>query len=359
MWRSDRLNGRPITMKDVAQAAGVSFKTVSRVLNHEPNVRDELRDRVRTAVTALGYVPNVAARDLAGGRSFLIGLMFDNPSESYISKIQTGAITRCRNTGYYLIVEPLEPSDDVHHTLDPILSRLRVDGLILTPPICDNLAVLDAIERAGVRYVRIAPDRDPDRAPCVAMDDTSAAYDMTRHLIGLGHSRIGFIKGHLDHGATPRRLDGFLRAMGEAGLAVAPDHIQAGAFSFESGMQAAERLLGRSDRPTAVFASNDDMALGVMWAALRAGLSVPTDLSVAGFDDSDPSRMAWPQLTTIHQPIADMSAAAVDILIEAASRTRAPGPVASRRLDYQLIVRGSTAAPGEAASRVEPLTISS
>ncbi|HEY2661236.1 MAG TPA: LacI family DNA-binding transcriptional regulator [Caulobacteraceae bacterium] len=353
------MDARPITMKEVAQSAGVSFKTVSRVLNHEPNVREELRDRVRAAVAALGYVPNVAARDLAGGKSFLIGLMFDNPSESYISKIQTGAITRCRNTGYYLIVEPLEPSDDVQRTLDPILSRLRVDGLILTPPICDNLVVLDAIERAGVRYVRIAPDRDPDRAPCVAMDDTQAAYEMTQHLVSLGHRRIGFIKGHLDHGATPRRLDGFLRAMGEAGLTAQPGHIQGGSFSFESGMVAAERLLSQPDRPTAVFASNDDMALGVMWAALRSGLSVPTDLSVAGFDDSDPARMAWPMLTTIRQPIADMSAAAVDILIETAAKGRGSAPVASRWLDYELIVRGSTGAPGAVSPRVDPLTISS
>ena len=349
-----RLDGRQTTIKDVAQAAGVSFKTVSRVLNQEPNVRAEIRDRVRQAAEALGYVPNVAARDLAGGRSFLIGLMFDNPSESYIGKIQTGAITRCRDAGYSLIVEPLEPGDDARRTLDPILSRLRVDGLILTPPICDNPVVLDAIERAGVRYVRIAPDRDADRAPFVTMDDTHAAYEMTRHLLTLGHRDIGFIKGPPSHGAAARRLEGFLRAMGEAGLTVPVGYIQAGAFSFRSGMAAAERLLAEPERPTAIFASNDDMALGVMWACSRAGLSVPTDISVTGFDDSEPARMAWPQLTTIRQPIADMSAAAVDILVEAGAKGRGPEPVANRWLDYELIVRGSTAAPGARSPRVEP-----
>ena len=338
-------DGRQITIKDVAQVAGVSFKTVSRVLNDEPNVRGELRERVRAAVAELGYVPNVAARDLAGGRSFLIGLMFDNPSESYISKIQTGAIARCRATGYYLIVEPLEASDDVGRTLDPILSRLRVEGLILTPPICDNPQVLDAIERAGVRYVRIAPDHDADRAPCVAMDDAQAAFEMTRYLLDLGHRRVGFIKGHPDHGATPRRLEGFLRAMGEAGLEVPHPHIQPGAFSFQSGMAAAERLLEEDQRPTAIFASNDDMALGAMWAALHAGLSVPGDISIAGFDDSELAQMAWPPLTTIRQPIAEMSAAAVDILIEAGGKGRGDPPAANRWLAYQLILRGSTGAP--------------
>ena len=350
---------RQITIKDVAQAAGVSFKTVSRVLNDEPNVRNELRERVKAVAAELGYVPNVAARDLAGGRSYLIGLMFDNPSEAYISKIQTGAITRCRSTGYYLIVEPLEPADDVVATLEPILSRLRVEGLILTPPICDNLAVLDAIERAGVRYVRIAPDRDADRAPCVAMDDVHASYEMTRHLLSLGHRDIAFIKGHPDHGATPRRLEGYLRAMGEAGLIVPAEHIQAGAFSFQSGMVAGERLIGLAEPPTAIFASNDDMALGVMWAALHAGLSVPGDISVAGFDDSEPSRMAWPQLTTIRQPIAEMSAAAVDILIEATAKGRGAQTVANRWLDYQLIVRGSTGSPRPASAKLEPRMISS
>ncbi len=352
------MSGRQITIKDVAQAAGVSFKTVSRVLNDEPNVREALRERVKAVAAELGYVPNVAARDLAGGRSFLIGLMFDNPSESYISKIQTGAITRCRTTGYYLIVEPLEPTDDAKRALDPILSRLRVDGLILTPPICDNAAVLEAIERAGVRYVRIAPDRDLPRAPCVTMDDVSAAYDMTQRLLALGHRRIAFIKGLPEHSATPRRLEGFQRAMGEAGVIIPPGHIEAGAFSFESGMVAAERLLALDQRPTAVFASNDDMALGVMWAAMRAGLSVPGHISVAGFDDSEPARMAWPQLTTIRQPIAEMGAAAVDLLIEANARGRGSRPVASRQLDYELIERGSTARPpGGASGQVEPRTI--
>lgn len=334
---------RQATIKDVAVAAGVSFKTVSRVLNQEPNVREALQDRVRAAAAALGYVPNIAARDLAGGRSFLIGLMFDNPSEAYIGQAQTGAIARCRQTGHLLIVEPLESADDTQRTLDSILSHLRVDGLILTPPVCDNPMVLEAIERAGVRYVRIGPDRDLDRAPFVAMDDVAAACDLTRHLLDLGHRDIGFIKGHPGHGATSRRLEGFLRAMTEAGLTVASNRIQPGAFSFESGMAAAETLLGGPDRPTAIFASNDDMALGVMSAASRAGLSVPDDLSVAGFDDSPAAQMAWPQLTTIRQPVAAMSAAAVDMLVEAKAPGRVREPIANRWLGYQLIARGSTA----------------
>lgn len=336
--------GRPTSIKDVAQAAGVSFKTVARVLNNEPNVRAALRERVRAAADALGYAPNVAARELRGGRSFLIGLMFDNPSESYISKAQTGAIRRCQAAGHHLVVEPLEPWDDAPRMLDQILSRLRVDGLILTPPVCDNPVVLAAIERAGARYVRIAPMRELERAPYVAMDDEQAAFDMTRHLLSLGHTDIGVITGHPDHGATALRLAGFRRALETAGLSLAPERIEAGDFSFESGMRAAERLLAGPGRPTAIFAGNDDMALGAMSAAGRAGLSVPRDLSVAGFDDTDAARMAWPELTTVRQPVVEMSATAADLLIEAV-RTPGQAPAQSRRLDYELMIRGSTAPP--------------
>lgn len=344
------MNRRQTSIKDVAKAAGVSFKTVARVLNHEPNVRPALRERVFAAAAALGYAPNVAARDLAGGRSHLIGLMFDNPSESYISRVQTGAIARCHETGQHLVVEPLDPSDDARRTLDLILSRLRVDGLILTPPVCDNRVVLDAIERAGVRYVRIAPDQDLDRAPRVVMDDEQAAREMTRRLIALGHRDIGFIQGHPDHGATRRRQDGFLAALAEAGLSATPDRIAPGAFSFESGMVAARRLIEGRPRPTAIFASNDDMALGALSAAAQAGLNVPGDLSIAGFDDSEAAQMAWPMLTTVRQPIDAMSAAAVDLILD-------PQPSAERRLDYALIIRGSTAPPS--SNVVEPRTTSS
>ncbi len=337
------MDRRQATIKDVAKAAGVSFKTVSRVLNREPNVRDELRARVQAAADQLGYVPNVAARDLAGGRSFLIGLMYDNPSESYISQVQTGAINRCSELGHHLLVEPLERGDDAERTLRPIISRLRVDGLILTPPVCDSRTVLDIIEQAGVRYVRIAPDREIDRAPYVAMDDVAAAYEMTRHLLGLGHRNIGFIKGHPEHGATPRRLEGFLRAMDEAGLATPAERIQPGFFSFASGMEAAGRLLSLAERPTAIFASNDDMALGVLSMASRQGLAAPRDLSVAGFDDIPAAAMAWPELTTVRQPTEAMSRAATEMLIEASQARGAP--IANRRLAYELVTRGSTAPP--------------
>jgi LacI family transcriptional regulator len=327
-----------ITINDVAALAGVSTKTVSRVLNREPHVRPEVRDRVASAVRSLNYQPNVAARALAGSRAYLLGFCYDNPSPGYVSALQVGAIAACREAGYHLLVEqvdsdPGKGADQV----ETLLTAVKMDGLILSPPVCDRPEVLDLLERRGVPFVRIAPAGQFDRGAYVFMDDRKAAYDMTARLIALGHRRIGFVLGRLDHSATPLRLQGFTDAMRDAGLQVLPEWIVPGAFSFRSGGGAAERLLSLPERPTAIFASNDDMALGAMAAASRMGLRLPADLSVAGFDDSPIAQIVWPQLTTIRQPVEAMARAATALLVEG----RAREPVA-RLLHFELVERGST-----------------
>jgi LacI family transcriptional regulator len=213
--------------------------------------------------------------------------------------------------------------------------------VILTPPVCDNLTVLDVLEAEGVPYVRLSPDQDLGRSAHVRMDDARAAYEMTAHLIGLGHVDIGFIKGHPDHGASHLRYDGYAAAMAEHGHPVREDRVEQGYFSFRSGFEAAERLLAGEDRPTAIFASNDDMALGVMAVANRLRLNVPETLSVAGFDDTPGAKVVWPQLTTVRQPIQAMAAAAADLLLSRATGGEGEGPP-SRLLDFELVVREST-----------------
>ena len=333
-----------VTIHHVARRAGVSIKTVSRVLNLEPNVRPDTRARVLEAVEALNYRPNQSARSLAGSKSFLICLFYDNPSPAYNSDVQLGTISRCRDAGYHLIVEPIEnAAAGLAGAVRATLATLKVDGVILTPPVSDNAEVLDVVEQAGVPYVRIAPDRDIDRAARVHMDDRLAAYDMTERLIRDGHSDIGFIIGHPDHGASHLRLEGYEAAMRAHGLAVRPDRVIQGRFSFESGLRAAEILLS-GERPTAVFASNDDMALGVIAFAGRVGVSVPRDLSVVGFDDTPSAQIVWPRLTTVRQPIVEMAAAAADLLISGeARRGAAAGTPPSRLLDFEIIVRDSAA----------------
>lgn len=335
-----------ITIHDVAERAGVSIKTVSRVLNKEPNVRPATRERVLAAAESLHYRPSMSARSLAGSRSFLIALFWDNPSAHYIGDLQRGAVSRCREDGYHLVLEPLDSAaPSAPEITRSTLMTLRPDGAILTPPVCDRAAVLQALDEAGTPYVRIAPSRGVDRAAHVHIDDRQAAYDMTLHLLELGHRDIAFIVGHPDHGASHSRREGFLQAMRDRGCQVRDDRMAQGFFSFQSGYQCAERFLAGDDRPTAIFASNDDMALGVLAAAHRQRLAVPTDLSVAGFDDTPAAVSSTPPLTTVRQPIFEMAAAAAEMLINGEWDPSEPGRPPSRLLPFHTVVRESTAPP--------------
>jgi LacI family transcriptional regulator len=337
-----RGRAKPATIVDVAKAAQVSIKTVSRVLNREPNVSAATREQVLAAAARLHYTPNVSARSLAGVRSYLIALLYDNPNAAYIADLQLGALGECRRGGYHLIVEPFDAtSPDVASAVGDMAAKLRTDGVILTPPLCDNPALLDALDATGTRYVRISANTDPDRSPLVMMDEKAAAREMTRRLIALGHRDIAFVKGHPNHGGSHRRLEGFLEAMAEAGLEARPDFIVEGLYSFLSGVEAGVRLLERNERPSAIFAANDDMALGVMSVANRLGIPLPSGLSVAGFDDTPTARVVWPQLTTVRQPVAEMAATAAGLLIQGASEENET----RRILNFEIIERDSTA-PG-------------
>lgn len=350
---------RSITIRDVAHLAGVSIKTVSRVMNGEPRVSPATRDRVDAAMATLGYRPNLNARGLAGDRSFLIGLFYDNPSSHYVNDVQTGAVERCRAAGYHLVVEPCQAGDPgVGALIGAIATQLRLDGAILTPPLVDHAGVLAALRDSGVPVACIGPGGDPGPAiPApthVTMDDYDAARQITAHLLGLGHRRIGFIKGHPDHRAAAQRYAGFRDELAARHLPLDPDLVLPGYFSFRIGATCAARMLRREDRPTAIFASNDDMAAAAVSVAQRMGLSVPRHLSVVGFDDTPVARMVWPNLTTIRQPISRMAAVAADLLVARAARARSgadgggDGEGAARHLlEFDLVIRDSTAPPAD------------
>lgn len=334
-----------ITIHDVAREAGVSIKTVSRVMNREPNVSAVTRDKVMAVADRLNYRPNVSARSLAGLKSYLLALVFDNPSPSYDFESQLGAIESCRQAGYYLLVEPVSIKDGtVLSSVQRLISTVKVDGVILTPPVCDLPEVLDALDAAGIAHVRIAPDRYRERGPYVMMDDFAAAEDLTAAIIEQGHKRIGFVQGPLAHGCAPLRDAGYRQAMDNHGLKIEPAFVVRGDFSFRSGITAGEAILADpNNRPTAIFASSDDMALGVMMAASRLGLKVPEDLSVLGFDDTPMARSVWPQLSTVAQPIRAMAATAADLLISGQAREALQKQEALyRELDYALVMRGSS-----------------
>ncbi len=332
------------TINDVARLAGVSIKTVSRVMNDEPNVRDETRAKVKEAANLLHYRPNLLARSLAGSRSFLIGLFYDNPVPSYVYDLQMGAIKRCRRSGYHLLAEPQDShAPDLERSIAGLLATIRLDGVILTPPLCDMAVVLQTIEAAGVPYVRVAPFLYPGRSACVRMDDTRAAFEMTDHLLKLGHTDIGFVLGHPEHGASHLRYEGFVKAMREAGLEPRAEWVKQGYFTFDSGVDAAKALFAGTSRPTAVFASNDVMAFGMMAHAQQIGLKVPEDVSIVGFDDTPGSTLIWPHLTTIRQPIEDLAHEAADILLVRANGDDDGAHLGqtSRLLPFELIMRKS------------------
>lgn len=329
------------TITDVALGAGVSIKTVSRVLNGERAVKAETRVRVEAAMRELGYLPSLSARSLAGSRSYLLALVWDNPSAEYVSDLQRGAAARCRASGRHLLAEPVD-GEPAAEALARLAVAVRVDGYILTPPVCDDLEALSVLEAAGAAYVRISPTLEPQRAASVGMNDEAAACAMTRRLLDLGHVDLAFVRGHPDHGASERRLAGFRQALAERGLAAGPERTPQGWFSFRSGVRTGEALMALDPRPTAVFAANDDMALGVIAAAARLGVTAPDGLSVAGFDDTALARSVWPELSTVRQPVADMAAAAADLLITGAAAPGAAGPPPHRMLGFDILMRGTT-----------------
>lgn len=335
------------TITDVAQAAGVSIKTVSRVINREPNVKPSMHAKVVAAIAKLGYVPNTAARSLAADRSFVLATIFDNPSPGYIAAIQRGAMAVCRDAGYHLTIEAIDTTGDMAAQMQRMLATARLDGVIMSPPLTDQDQVLAALEARGLPYVRLTPAAFPGRSPAVVVDDGAAAGDVARHLWALGHRRLSVIAGPQNHGASKWRLDGFLAGVAGCGGDVGQVRIEPGDFTFASGMAAAQKLFATRDRPTAIFASNDDMAAGVYAAAAQAGLRIPNDVSVVGYDDTAVAELIWPPLTTVRQPVADMAAAAARLLIDRKSTAHQPSDrPAIIEMTCKLVVRQSTGPAG-------------
>ena len=334
------LSGRK-TIDDVAARAGVSIKTVSRVMNEEPGVRGETRQRVREAMAALNYQPSLHARGLAGRRSNLISLLYENPSANYVFDVQSGAMAKCRDANLRLFIQSCNGlGDALIGEVLAMIEQTHVDGLVVTPPLSGDRALIAALDAQGLPFVRIAPDDEPHDSPAVAIDDEAAAREMTAYLVELGHRRIGFIAGHPEHLSSRQRLAGYRAELAAQGLPFEEGLVEQGFNSVESGMEAARRLLSGPKRPTALFASNDDMAAGVILAARQLGIDVPGQLSVAGFDDTQVASIVWPTLTTIRQPSYEMAYAATEILINMIRGEAVPPLV---RLSYTMMKRGSTA----------------
>lgn len=297
--------------------AGVSIKTVSRVVNREKSVRPQTRAKVEAAIAQLNYRPRLSARSLAGNRSFMLGLVYGKPGAHYVLDIQEGILEMCRPHGYELVIHPGEYRDgDLVNEISELILDRRIDGVILSPPISDHMEAIRLLEKAGIHLVRIAPTIEKDAYPYVETNDLEASFELTSALIALGHRRIGFITGHPDHRAVGLRFEGYQKGLRTHGIPFQGELVALGDNLFHAGEEGARQLLSLASPPTAIFAANDEMAGGVIKTSRAMGLRIPEQLSVVGFDDAPISRQVWPSLSTIQQPIREMARTATSILLD-------------------------------------------
>ena len=341
--------GASVTITDVAAAAGVSIRTVSRVLNGSPKVGKETRQEIQGHIDRLGFRPNSRARGLAAGRSFLIGVVQDDPNAHVISVFQRGIVEICSQQGYELVVHPSGYDDpDVIRNVQDFAQRSRVDGIILLPPLSELEGLAVALREIQLPAVAMASVRIPAHPVMLVSDERGAAAALADHLVALGHRRIGIVTGPMRFRSAAERLVGFRDALARHGIALPDDHVREGDYGFVSGVEAGRKLLALSDPPTAIFASNDNMAAGVMKAANLAGIAVPAGVSVVGFDDSDIAGMMIPALSTIRRPLAEMARSATERLLRMINR--GDPTMEDESIDLHLIERDSVA-PAPAAQQ--------
>lgn len=341
-----------VTIKHVAADAGVSLQTVSRVINNEPNVRPSMKERVQMSIDKLGYVPSIAAQRMSGSRSYLILAINDRErtiadwksrqGTDWVDQMLFGGMLKCAEYGYRMIFELVDTHNDhVERELGATLAALQPDGVILTPPHSENPLITGFLAKRKIPFARIGSITS-GAGIAMTMDDKGSARRATDHLIGLGHKRIGFISGSEEYDLSTWRIDGWLKAMSAAGLRT-DDLLARGDFGYESGIAATNALLALEDRPTAIIASNDQMALAALDTLTKCGLKVPQDVSLISFDNTPVVRFTDPQLTAVDQPIAATFSKAVELLITLGDGADLPQPVVT---EGGLVIRGSTAESG-------------
>lgn len=338
----------PATIKSVAEYAGVSIKTVSRVINNEGTVKPDTLAKVQEAIRVLDYKPNKAARDLAGRDNFVLGYVYDNPNAYYVIDMQQGILDECRANGYELLIHPCKASSQtIISELINMVESARLAGLILSPPLSEMPDVLSALDEKSICYVRILSGSRPPQSnqPCVLVNDFEAAYAITEHLIQQNHTRIAFIAGDREHRSTIERQDGYQAALSKHNIAVESELMIQGTYSFATGVQSAKTLLAMPDKPTAVFACNDEIAAGTLFGARMEGVDVPVDMAIAGFENSPFSRQTFPPLTTASQPTNSIARSATSSLINTLKARKKGGSAPENEPVFftpELVVRQST-----------------
>ncbi|BDI60951.1 LacI family transcriptional regulator [Qipengyuania nanhaisediminis] len=313
-----------MTIREVAEDAGVSLQTVSRVINDGPNVRPQMREKVQASIDRLGYVPSLAAQRMSGSRSYIILAINDRErtiadwrerqGNDWVDQMLLGGMLTCAKHGYRMMVELVDTHiDHVERELGATISALQPDGVILTPPHSENRQITQLLELRNIPFARIGSKGEGAGIP-LTMGDENAARFATERLIELGHRRIGFIAGPAQYSLSSWRVDGWRAAMRDAGLRC-DGLLEAGDFSYSSGTHAGRALLDRNEDLSAIIGSNDQMTLAALAVAQDRGLRVPRDLSLISFDNTPIVRFSQPPLAAIDQPIAETVSVAVDRLI--------------------------------------------
>ena len=333
------------TINDIARLANVSKKTVSRVINNSPFVKEETRLKVDAVIREVGFEPDPQARGLAFRRSFLIGMIYDNPTPQYVVNMQQGILDAMRNTSFGLLVHPCERSSPTYLSdMRSFIERQKLFGVILTPSISEDDRLVQLLQEFDCPYVRVASVMLDKPGTMVVTHDSVGAAEAARHLADIGHERIAHISGPPTFRSAHERRRGFREALAQRGLKLRPSFDREGAYTFDSGIAAARELLALKPRPTAIFAGNDEMAAGIYKVAHELGLAIPDELSVVGFDDSATALRLWPVLTSVRLPVRDMGRLATDKLFGRHEKKKT-GEGEVTEVVPKLVIRESTASP--------------
>ena len=264
---STRMATRASTINDIARLSGVSKKTVSRIINKSPLVKPDTRERVEAVMREVGYSPDPMARALAFRRSFLIGMVYDNPTAQYIVNMQYGALDALRDSGFELVVHPCDSrSPGYIDGVRRFVQQQKLHGVMLVPRVSEDQALADMLEEIGCRYVRIASVSMDEPSRMVVTHDRNGAAEVAEYLLAMGHTDIALVTGPRAYRSAIERTDGFLEVLQRRGIALPKARIVEAGYTFESGVMAAEQLLAGKRRPTAIFTGNDEMAAGVLEA---------------------------------------------------------------------------------------------
>ncbi|RVU05899.1 LacI family transcriptional regulator [Novosphingobium umbonatum] len=302
------------TIKDVAEYSGISIKTVSRVINGAPTVRPKVRAKVEEAIRALNYRPALAARQLASGRSFIVAMIAPRQTYSYFSRLMVAMAEACRDYGHHLVLEVIDRSEMDSDPAWTLQLSCEPDAVIIVPPYADDPRMVEAVAALGKPMLRMAVG-DDGVGQALPVPSYEISYAMGRYLLAKGHRQLAIIAPPRKTMSAYARVEGFAQALADAGVDLPPSCIVAGTMDFASGEAAFRQLMSLPRRPTAIFATNDPMALGAMACALRLGFSVPQDVAIAGFDNSVEGQMCYPPLTSVHQPLEEIARAAVGLVL--------------------------------------------